>query len=123
MTMARSDRMTFRASGCVEPTMVELDVDARYRTLDLASVETTIKYEGYLRQQEGEVQRARKDEEKRVPRGFPFARVPGLSREVVQRLIQVQPDTLGHALRIPGVTPAAVAVLSAYLHRLPPASL
>jgi tRNA uridine 5-carboxymethylaminomethyl modification enzyme len=100
---------------------VDLEVDPRHHALDLASVETAIKYEGYLRQQEGEVQRARRDEEKRVPHGFPFARVPGLSREVVQRLIQVQPDTLGHALRIPGVTPAAVAVLSAYLHRFPPA--
>ncbi|PYR38746.1 MAG: tRNA uridine-5-carboxymethylaminomethyl(34) synthesis enzyme MnmG [Acidobacteria bacterium] len=102
---------------------VDLEVDARHSALDLASVETAIKYEGYLRQQEGEVQRARRDEEKRVPHGFPFARVPGLSREVVQRLIQVQPDTLGHALRIPGVTPAAVAVLSAYLHRFPPSSV
>jgi tRNA U34 5-carboxymethylaminomethyl modifying enzyme MnmG/GidA len=46
--------------------------------------------------------------------------VPGLSREVVQRLSQVQPDTLGHALRIPGVTPAAVAVLGAYVGRYRP---
>jgi tRNA uridine 5-carboxymethylaminomethyl modification enzyme len=43
--------------------------------------------------------------------------VPGLSREVVQRLSQVRPDTLGQALRVPGVTPAAVAVLSAYVGR------
>jgi tRNA uridine 5-carboxymethylaminomethyl modification enzyme len=43
--------------------------------------------------------------------------VPGLSREVVHRLNQVRPDTLGHALRIPGVTPAAVAVLAAYVGR------
>ena len=98
---------------------VDLEIDPLHGALDLASAETTIKYAGYLKQQEGEVQRARKDEEKRVPPGFPFARVPGLSREVVQRLIQVQPDTLGHALRIPGITPAAVAILSSYLHRLP----
>ena len=42
-------------------------------------------------------------------------RVPGLSREMVQRFTQVQPETLGQALRIPGATPAAVAVLGAYL--------
>ncbi len=52
------------------------------------------------------------------PADFPFARVPGLSREVVQRLSQVRPETLGQASRIPGVTPAAVAVLGAFLGRL-----
>ena len=51
-------------------------------------------------------------------RTFRSSAFPGLSREVVQRLSQVRPDTLGHALRIPGVTPAAVAVLSAYVGRL-----
>jgi tRNA uridine 5-carboxymethylaminomethyl modification enzyme len=49
--------------------------------------------------------------------GFRFDEVPGLTREVVQRLVEVQPDTLGHALRVPGVTPAAVAVLSTYIGR------
>jgi tRNA uridine 5-carboxymethylaminomethyl modification enzyme len=85
---------------------------------ELASVETTVKYVGYLRRQEAEVQRARKDEWRRIPADFPFERVPGLSREVVQRLSHVRPDTLGQALRIPGVTPAAVAVLGAYVGRL-----
>ena len=83
----------------------------------MASVETTVKYVGYLRRQESEIERARKDERRRIPVSFPFDRVPGLSREVVQRLSQVRPDTLAHALRVPGVTPAAVAVLSAYLGR------
>jgi tRNA uridine 5-carboxymethylaminomethyl modification enzyme len=72
-----------------------------------------------LKRQELEVERARRDERRHIPSGFPFARVPGLSREVVQRLSQIRPDTLGHALRIPGVTPAAVAVLAAYLGRYP----
>jgi tRNA uridine 5-carboxymethylaminomethyl modification enzyme len=98
--------------------LVQLDVVAASACVDLASVETTVKYAGYLRRQESEIERARRDERRRIPRGFPFERVPGLSREVVQRLTQVQPDTLGHALRVPGVTPAAVAVLSAYVGRL-----
>jgi tRNA uridine 5-carboxymethylaminomethyl modification enzyme len=83
-------------------------------------VETTVKYAGYLRRQESEIERARRDERRRIPQNFPFDCVPGLSREVVQRLRQVQPDTLGQALRIPGVTPAAVAVLGAYVGRLVP---
>jgi tRNA uridine 5-carboxymethylaminomethyl modification enzyme len=85
--------------------------------IELASAETTVKYAGYLRRQEAEIERSRKDERRRIPAKFPFAKVPGLSREVVQRLEQIRPDTLGQALRIPGVTPAAVAVLSAYVGR------
>jgi tRNA uridine 5-carboxymethylaminomethyl modification enzyme len=87
-------------------------------TLDVASAETAVKYAGYLRRQESEIARARRDERRRIPAGFRFERVPGLSREVVQRLTQVRPDTLGHALRVPGVTPAAVAVLAAYVGRV-----
>jgi tRNA uridine 5-carboxymethylaminomethyl modification enzyme len=99
------------------------EVEAETTSFDVASAETTVKYAGYLRRQESEIERARRDERRRIPRGFAFERVPGLSREVVQRLRQVEPDTLGQALRIPGVTPAAVAVLGAYVGRLsePPA--
>ncbi len=98
--------------------LVPLEIDAEAAAIDIASVETSIKYAGYLRRQESEIERASRDERRRIPPGFPFARVPGLSREVVQRLSQVQPDTLGQALRIPGVTPAAVAVLGAHVARI-----
>jgi tRNA uridine 5-carboxymethylaminomethyl modification enzyme len=96
---------------------VDLEISATSPSVDIASIETATKYSGYLRRQDQAVQRAAKDERRGIPRDFPFDRVPGLSREVVQRLFQVRPDTLGQALRIPGVTPAAVAVLSAYVHR------
>jgi tRNA uridine 5-carboxymethylaminomethyl modification enzyme len=97
---------------------VVVDIDAASSAVDLASLETTVKYAGYLRRQESEIQRASRDERRRIPADFPFGRVPGLSREVVERLGHVRPDTLGHALRVPGVTPAAVAVIAAYLSRL-----
>jgi tRNA uridine 5-carboxymethylaminomethyl modification enzyme len=96
---------------------VPLDLSQTDATVDLMSVETVVKYAGYLRRQEGEIERARKDERRRIPPDFAFDRVPGLSREVVQRLSQIRPDTLGQALRIPGITPAAVAVLSSYVGR------
>jgi tRNA uridine 5-carboxymethylaminomethyl modification enzyme len=96
---------------------LELEIDAGSRELDLASVETTVKYAGYLKQEAARAERLRKEERRRIPDRFPFARVPGLSREVIQRLSQVQPETLGQASRIPGVTPAAVAVLGAFLGR------
>jgi tRNA uridine 5-carboxymethylaminomethyl modification enzyme len=95
-----------------------VELDSGEASFDVASLETTVKYAGYLRRQESEVEKARKDERRRIPKGFPFDRVPGLSREVVQRLNQVRPDTLGHALRIAGVTPAAVAVLGSYIGRI-----
>jgi tRNA uridine 5-carboxymethylaminomethyl modification enzyme len=86
--------------------------------VDAASLETAIKYAGYLKRQQAEVVRLRRGESQNIPDGFRFDGVPGLSREIVQRLSEVRPDTLGHALRIPGVTPAAVAVLAASIARL-----
>ena len=109
-----------RLQDLVERGEVTLDLDSDSRDLDLASVETAVKYEGYLKQEAARVARAGRQERRPIPSGFPFARVPGLSREVVQRLIQVRPETLGQASRIPGVTPAAVAVLGAFLGRLSP---
>jgi tRNA uridine 5-carboxymethylaminomethyl modification enzyme len=85
----------------------------------VASVETELKFEGYLRRQDEAVERARRQESRRIPTWFPYHRVPGLSAEMVQRFEEVQPETLGQALRIPGATPAAVAVLGAFINRLP----
>lgn len=96
---------------------VKLTISPADSALDLASVETEIKYEGYLRRQTQAVARAKTAERRRIPVGFPFEKVPGLSREIVQRCLEVQPETLGQAERIPGVTPAAIAVLGAYLTR------
>jgi tRNA uridine 5-carboxymethylaminomethyl modification enzyme len=101
-------------AGC----LANFATEARDIAVDIASAETTVKYAGYLRRQESEIERGRRDERRRIPIDFPFDRVPGLSREVVQRLSQVRPDTLAQALRIPGVTPAAVAVLGAFVGRL-----
>lgn len=81
----------------------------------LTTVETEVKYEGYLRQQDRQVQRLKDSEGRQIPAGFAFRGIPGLSREICDKLERVQPETLGQAGRIPGVTPAAVAVLDCYL--------
>jgi tRNA uridine 5-carboxymethylaminomethyl modification enzyme len=96
---------------------VALDFGPTSRALDIASIENEIKYAGYLKQEAARAERMRRQERRRVPEGFPFVRIPGLSREVIQRLTQVRPETLGQASRVPGVTPAAVAVLGAYLDK------
>ncbi len=85
--------------------------------LDLASLETEIKYEGYLRRQEAQIARAAKNEALLIPDAFQYSGIAGLSREVVERLSTVRPSTLGQASRIPGVTPAAVAIVAARLGR------
>lgn len=107
-----------RLADLISEHQLGLEIDATTGSLDLASVETTVKYAGYLKQEAARAERAKRDERRRIPAGFRFAEVPGLSTEVVQRLSQVRPDTLGQASRIPGMTPAAVAVLGAFLSRL-----
>jgi tRNA uridine 5-carboxymethylaminomethyl modification enzyme len=106
-----------RLDDLIKSHQLELLVSQSRPSIDLVSCETTVKYTGYLRRQEAEVERARRDERRRIPADFNYEQVPGLSREIIQRLGQIQPDTIGQALRIPGVTPAAAAVLSTYIRR------
>ena len=96
---------------------VAVDVRRGQEHLDVASVETVFKYAGYLQRQEEAARRSRRAERRRIPGGFRYDVVPGLSREVVERLSEVRPDTLGQARRVPGVTPAAVAVIGAFVER------
>ena len=81
----------------------------------LNTVETEAKYSGYISQQERQIERMKHAEKRRIPPEFGFAGIPGLSREIRDKLERVRPATLGQAARIPGVTPAAIAVLDVYL--------
>jgi len=81
----------------------------------LATVETEVKYAGYLTQQQRQVQRLRHAEARRIPAAFSYSDIPGLSREIREKLERVHPLTLGQASRIPGVTPAAISLLDVYL--------
>ena len=96
---------------------IALDIDPSSRDIDLASLETDFKYEGYVQRQRSSIERQRRQETRAIPIDFVFVGIPGLSREMIERLSAVRPGTLGQASRVPGVTPAAVAVLSAYLDR------
>ncbi|MGC8796746.1 tRNA uridine-5-carboxymethylaminomethyl(34) synthesis enzyme MnmG [Thermodesulfovibrio sp.] len=73
-------------------------------------VEIHIKYEGYIAKQLEQVERMKQFEEKVIPADFDF-NLPGLSKEVIQKLNEVRPRTIGQAMRIPGVTPAAISIL------------
>jgi len=81
----------------------------------LKSVETEIKYAGYLSQQQKAIERLKKAEQRSIPEWFDYAAVSGLSREMKEKLQRVRPSTLGQASRIPGVTPAAVSLIHVYI--------
>jgi tRNA uridine 5-carboxymethylaminomethyl modification enzyme len=82
-----------------------------------ARVVIQLRYEGYIKRQALQVERLAKAEHAPIPDDFDFAACRGLSREAREKLQARRPRTLGHAGRIPGVTPADVAVLSVFLHR------
>jgi len=82
---------------------------------ELKSVETEIKYEGYLLQQQRAMERLKKSEQHSIPEWFDYKSVSGLSREMQEKLTKVRPRTIGQASRIPGVTPAAVSLVNVYI--------
>jgi tRNA uridine 5-carboxymethylaminomethyl modification enzyme len=82
---------------------------------ELKSVETEIKYEGYLLQQQRAMERLKKSEQHSIPEWFDYRSVSGLSREMQEKLTKLRPRTIGQASRIPGVTPAAVSLVNVYI--------
>jgi tRNA uridine 5-carboxymethylaminomethyl modification enzyme len=82
---------------------------------ELKSVETGVKYEGYLLQQQRAMERMKKSEQRSIPGWFDYHSVSGLSHEMQEKLSHVQPRTLAQASRIPGVTPAAVSLVNVYI--------
>ena len=82
---------------------------------ELKSVETEIKYEGYLLQQQRAIDRLKKAEQRTIPDWFDYGGISGLSKEMQETLLKVRPRTLAHAARIPGVTPAAVSLVNVFI--------
>ncbi|MBI5196834.1 MAG: tRNA uridine-5-carboxymethylaminomethyl(34) synthesis enzyme MnmG [Nitrospirae bacterium] len=80
-------------------------------------VEIQVKYDGYIARQADAAVKSKKFEEKRIPPDFVFKGIPGLSREIVEKLEEIRPVSLGQAGRIPGVTPAAITLLMVALER------
>jgi tRNA uridine 5-carboxymethylaminomethyl modification enzyme len=78
-------------------------------------VETDFKYEGYLQQQERQMEKMKRAESRSIPEWFDYRGVSGLSHEVVEKLTTVRPLTLGQASRIPGITPAAVSLVNCFI--------
>jgi len=94
-----------------------LDEDTLADPLVARQVEVTAKYAGYIRRMLDDVARFKRLEGRGIPDGLDYGVVPGLSTEIRERLAQVRPRSLGQASRIPGVTPAAISILTVWCHR------
>jgi tRNA uridine 5-carboxymethylaminomethyl modification enzyme len=98
----------------VRDAMAKGAMPARLRN-ELKSVETEIKYAGYLDQQRKSIERMKHAEHSEIPAWFDYTAVSGLSREMQEKLMRVRPATIGHASRIQGVTPAALSLIHIYV--------
>ncbi|RMD69193.1 MAG: tRNA uridine-5-carboxymethylaminomethyl(34) synthesis enzyme MnmG, partial [Gammaproteobacteria bacterium] len=75
------------------------------------------KYDGYIERQRAEIERSRRHEAILLPEDLDYRAIPGLSHEVIERLTQARPATLGQASRLPGITPAAISLLLIHLRK------
>jgi tRNA uridine 5-carboxymethylaminomethyl modification enzyme len=90
----------------------------RYPAALWALVETDLKYEGYLRREEEQIERQRRQEEEKIPQGLDYSAIPSLRLEARQKLRDYAPETLGQASRISGITPADLSVLSVWMKKV-----
>ena len=100
------------AANSIQSSLLNLPAWVRN---ELKTVETTVKFAGYLAQQQKSIDRLKRDEARQIPAWFDYTRVSGLSREMVEKLGRVRPSTLGQASRMPGVTPAALNLIQCFL--------
>jgi len=108
--------LQIRAQDFLQSTSFR-SLDCNQQTAVIEQVEITCKYQGYLGRQDQEVQKYRKMDAIRIPSEFSYASIPGLSREVIEKLTRIQPLSVGQAGRIPGITPAALSILMVYLQK------
>jgi tRNA uridine 5-carboxymethylaminomethyl modification enzyme len=80
-------------------------------------LESRVRYDGYIKREKDRMERLRALESRRIPSDFRYGGIPGLSTEAIEKCMRRRPRTIGEASRIPGVTPAAVAIISAHVAR------
>ncbi len=112
--LARRPEVTAEAVAFLLPDDLRESCDAS----ELVTVVTDIKYEGYLAAQDNLTNRLSKSANRVIPPTIEYRQLPGLSREMVERLTRVRPSTIGQAMRIPGLTPAALSLLTIHVDLL-----
>jgi len=109
--LLRRPEITIRQLEEISPELAGFSPQA------LEQVEIAVKYEGYIKRQLEQVERFREQEDIKIPTDIDYAVIPSLSTEVREKLKKIRPLSLGHAGRIQGVTPAAIAVIQIYLRK------
>lgn len=104
--LLRRPEMSYEALRSFDPLAAQLPLDVQEQ------VEIQVKYKGYIDRQEEQIARLKRQEETCIPPDFDYGALPGLTTEVREKLERFRPDTLGQALRIQGVTPAAISILT-----------
>jgi tRNA uridine 5-carboxymethylaminomethyl modification enzyme len=105
-----------RPEVTAEDLLLLLPESLRSNSIDeLTTVVTDFKYEGYLSSQENLAARLSKAANRSIPAEIVYSAIPGLSNEMIERLNRVRPQTLGQAMRIPGLTPAAISLLTIHV--------
>ena len=110
--LLRRPEITWRELGLIDSYYTSL-----INTDIWAQIEMEVKYEGYIQRQMEQVDKFKKLENMRIPESFQYDGIPGLSREIIQKLSRIRPGSLGQASRISGITPAAISILMVYLKR------
>jgi len=100
------------------PEKLPSDLYGRYAAENWSLLEIDLKYEGYLRREEDQIERQRHQEESEIPRTMAYDTIPSLRLEARQKLAAFAPETLGQASRISGITPADISVLSVWIRKL-----
>ena len=114
---ATADKLLKRPELAYADVLQLLNEEARLEAKAAEQVEIQCKYEGYLQRQEAEVAKFKEFEHVRIPEGLDFRTISGLSNELAQKLAEIAPRSLGQASRIPGMTPAALALLRVHLKK------
>jgi tRNA uridine 5-carboxymethylaminomethyl modification enzyme len=112
-TVAQALARPTTTMAAVEEAGFQADVDRTRPTIDRATIEAECRYDGYIRRHDAQWARTKAQDGRSIPAEFVYAGVPGLSREMVERLSAIRPQTIGQAARVAGVTPAAVAIVAA----------
>ena len=107
--LLRRPQITYEDLTPIDPRRPELPLDV------IRTVETDVKYAGYIKRELAEVERQRKLEGKYIPEDMDYGKIKGLRLEAGQKLAKFRPATVGQASRISGVSPADISVLLLYL--------
>ncbi len=110
--LLKRPEVTIEAASELFPVLDEIPEDTR------CQVEIETKYQGYVKRQEEEIEKFRQWESVKLPDDIDYSSIPGLTREVVEKLQRQRPDSIGRASRISGITPAAITAIRIHLKKL-----